>query len=799
MKELVNVILVNFFLIEEASLPFERVTGIFGPNGSGKSSVLDAIQIAMMGANGNQISLNAQADDKSVRRSPRRIRDYVLGRFGVEEGEEARESAITYITLVFKDTQSHEPLSLGVCLSAQRGKDDHETLGRYVLPGVQLALNDHVSRQGDDTVPLDWAAFQMELEKKAKVSGASEVVFSDSDRFGRAYLLALRSSDGQPQLEGFRKAFRFALRMRFDQSVEEIVKNQVLEARPVDIKKFREVLNSFGQLRNLVAKIEEKIKGARAVKQHYDRARAELRKASTWKALAADAMSDLANGEQDRAMGALDDARGRHDRIQGEVERLTSDRLLASEDAQRLQALISGHAAHERQGTATIQLQEKEAALGKAKSGFHQGTLYAARMLETAAASGHLPELAASLRAEAESLEQWLLNDSQDSTREAAAHALYKPVAALSGAFSGLSGVLSAMNQSKLELEARIQRQHGNLERARTGRAALDDDVIDMQAALSDAGIRTEPVCDLVRVSDTEWQPAIESYLGRNRQALVIFESEQEQEAFDIYRSRKRTYGVKLVLASQNRDLHTPARGTVAELLVGDTVPAVAYLRSLFGSMQRATDSRAVKQLRALTSDGMLVSSGALERKRPVDALLLGGGRANPERATQFARDIEAAKRDLDLLARRIGEVKTLQGRLGLFSDAAQGLETILASFDTLRVAQADVQALRLMLAASANEEYSSLVEEQRQSQERASALEQDLGARQKDLGAAFERINGLERALQTSAEKADQARLHAESLRRDPYFDSETSLSGWDQLLREFDGRLEGMAEKAT
>jgi chromosome segregation protein len=51
MKLLVKIHLVQFFLYEKREVSIGQFTGVFGANGSGKSSLLDAVQIVMLGAN----------------------------------------------------------------------------------------------------------------------------------------------------------------------------------------------------------------------------------------------------------------------------------------------------------------------------------------------------------------------------------------------------------------------------------------------------------------------------------------------------------------------------------------------------------------------------------------------------------------------------------------------------------------------------------------------------------------------------------------------------------------------------
>src|SRR3546814_13383247 len=113
MKRLESVKLVQFLLYEQQEFHLEEITGLFGRNGSGKSSALDAIQIAMLGANKNLMHFNAQADSKSHQQS-RTLRSYCIGPFGDTIEECARSQATTSLTMICRDTQTHEPVYMEV-------------------------------------------------------------------------------------------------------------------------------------------------------------------------------------------------------------------------------------------------------------------------------------------------------------------------------------------------------------------------------------------------------------------------------------------------------------------------------------------------------------------------------------------------------------------------------------------------------------------------------------------------------------------------------------------------------------
>src|SRR3546814_2143373 len=88
----------------------------------------------MMGANKNLLHFNAQADSKSHQQS-RTLRSYCLGQFGDTIEACARSQATTYITLIWRDTETNEPVSMGVCIEASLNNEAEKVLGRYVIRG----------------------------------------------------------------------------------------------------------------------------------------------------------------------------------------------------------------------------------------------------------------------------------------------------------------------------------------------------------------------------------------------------------------------------------------------------------------------------------------------------------------------------------------------------------------------------------------------------------------------------------------------------------------------------------------
>src|SRR3569623_2065288 len=277
MKKLIRIRVVQFFLYEMRDVEVGMNCGICGGNGSGKSSLLDAVQIVMLGANESRgsagVAFNAQADESN--HNSRNIRSYCLGQYGDSPDARVRDSANTYITLVWEDTRTNEVVSTGVSIYVNADREKSDVQGRYILP-ADIALSDHLELVDGEYRPRPWASFRQMLSQRAH---GEEVLFHDSERFVNAMLFRLRGARGAPRLDAYRQAFRFGLRMKFDKSVDDIVRQQVLETRPTNIKRFKEVLHTFQEMAALVRSVQAKLEEAELIERDFAAAHRRCSKA----------------------------------------------------------------------------------------------------------------------------------------------------------------------------------------------------------------------------------------------------------------------------------------------------------------------------------------------------------------------------------------------------------------------------------------------------------------------------------------------------------------------------------------
>nr|WP_315228014.1 SbcC/MukB-like Walker B domain-containing protein [uncultured Albidiferax sp.] len=795
MKRLESVKLVQFLLYEQQEFRLEEITGLFGRNGSGKSSALDAVQIAMMGANKNLMHFNAQADAKS--HQSRTLRSYCLGQYGDTIEHCARQQATTYITLVWRDTETNEPVSMGVCIEASQGNEAEKVLGRYVIRGVELTMSEHLQTVDGATMPLPWSSFRHRLLEQSKVTG-EEPLFDDGASYVKQVLFMLRGKAGPASYDAFARAFRFALRMSFSKSVDQIVRQDVLEDRPTNIARFKQLVETFKRINLLVEGVEQKIKQGLEVSKNFDAALVEARKSATWTGLQASAAYEMSNAahekltaekfEQEEAVQKCNQASTKADETLAvwalEVSQLTG-----------LQRAHADHAENAGAQQALVQAQEKtnrqEEALKKELRNFRQ-------LLQNASSNNLLAQWQPELELAAQQLGGFSWEPNQVN-QDGLGQIIRGLAETLKSASTHLNEEHDVVKEQIRDATERLKTIGLGMERANTNRAQVSEPTARLMYEFSDHGLHPIPVCDLVKVTDPQWQPAIEAYLGRNVEAILLRDKEEEDKAFDIYRALqgKRTiYGVKIVRSNKAWPGHDqPAADTVASLIQGSNQVAVAYLRGKLGNLKRAnTAQEALHGERTLTLDGMLVGPGDFERLQlvPEANLRIGAG------AKGQVDGLRAESRDLN---RKVVELQEREGSINRIRQAVQRLSSpetlrlLLGFAGQLSEALTEKELAHQRISGSTSAEYQDICVKLLALQECKPQLETDSRKARDAVVRAQTVLDRLTEECTAKLLELQGKRTVHETCRGHADYDPAYASDRWDSLLEQFGENYQTMA----
>lgn len=780
MKQLESIRVVQFFLFGKEEVRIDRVSGIFGHNGSGKSSFLDAVQIAMTGANKNILKLNAQADEGG--KSERTINDYCLGKLG--DDDYARDDALTYITLVWRDDQTQKPTTSGVCISASRERSKEEVLGCYLIEGVDIALDDHLSIVNGEERPLPFNEFKRRLKVQALLHNQDEVFFDSSSRYVDALLYALRPSSSTIQREAFLKAFTFALKMRFDKSVDNLVRDGMLEARPVRIDKFRELTNSFRDLSRLIKSVEKKVADGEKVEQRFKDLAASQLRFGGWQVLYADASQQQAEALAYDAFGmkiALEESQKEEQKRLEKAKKSVSEADNSWKDHQRL---MNNNTAHLKREELNTNLRAKQQVGRNAENSFTKSLQLMQNPLISLSReySDELGEMVAQaeLAMNPVLLAPFTLADNELCERLNKVHQVIKQGFELAQSKRG------EFTQDLADVENQLQDLKDNKIRVASGKTPLTDNTTSLRRHLSDHGVTAEPICDLIKISDPSWQVAVESFLRNNLEALLVDGEKRETKAFELTRQITKLYGTKVVMASRQRQTGHVASTRVASLITGTHPAASAFVQQLLGDLEMAsTTDEALGKHRSLTKDGMLKMDSSFERLRPLQPHQLRIGFKDQEEQAQRLRE---AEQQLSLkqnqLKKALIQVNTLIGELAFLATCDNLTDDVLTERRAVISARNEIESIKLQIQDLAGSNYELLLKidgELTTALTDARKVEADLLVL---IGRIDEQASQAARAVEHARDEADELDKKAKQVSATVLHDKDWVALEWDRLL---------------
>jgi len=769
MKLLENVALVQFFLYEALDLQTGLNTAFLGPNGTGKSALLDAIQLVVLAADRNRMHFNAAGEGKKQARS---LRDYCLGSYIPGGSHFKRQSSNTYVDLCFRDQDTDVPFTVGVALSASVDNTAADLHGLYILPGVSLTTGFHIEREGARDVVLPWRQFMHKAADLCREAGTMPWFSQNREEFTRRLLIDhLAGAGDTPNARALRSCFARSLKLGEEiTDLSETLRVHLIEAIPSGVKEFRARLEDVRNLRDLIRRLKVRIDRAGEAIDKYGAVKTQRTNEANLEALkqvyATERLGDSVAAADDQLLELATNlqksqlALGRA-RLEMEQAREARDRAIA--DLNRNPDYARQRDENQSLAQAEATLKDRHAALARQFKA----------MVEALQAAGRLSGMDDCRRTFEEAIAQV---DALERARHAdelpAAEAVHSALLAVAQAHSVVRRALAAAEEEQRQATARLRDVRTARERAGRGMPELRPSTTALMNALSDAGIEATPICDLVTITDAEWQPILEAYLGSHIEALLVPQG-REIEAIDLYRGlrgARSIYGVKLALPSRLREWSAPGAGRFAAKLVqGSHWDAVRYLQGELGRTELAESSTQLQVGRkALSKEGMISSGGGIERRQlpGLGDLKLGrvdndARRRKAEAEFQRAEQIErAASVSADQL---VGAEK----RLAPFANANALQETIEAEFAKLRQALGLVEDLRTTLVATQTDALSVAQERKLAADGRSQAASELVVSLAGDVAKLEERIAatkeqraalGLQREVADAQERTSKA-----------------------------------------
>ncbi len=169
--------------------------------------------------------------------------------------------------------------------------------------------------------------------------------------------------------------------------------------------------------------------------------------------------------------------------------------------------------------------------------------------------------------------------------------------------------------------------------------------------------------------------------------------------------------------------------GTVASLIAGENLAAVAYLQQKLGDRRCAsTDDEAMDGRRTLTKDGMMVSDGEMERLRPVEPKYFKIGAASLHLRNLLQQEVARLLARINALEIQEQALDGLLSDLRIITHEDTVLKSIAADvWSALTEARQEVADKTELLNDAADEDYVRLGAEESEATKLAVAAEGQL------------------------------------------------------------------------
>lgn len=635
MRRLEAVRLVQWYHFQDEVLRIGGNCLLLGDNGSGKTTVLDAIQIALVG-DLSEVLLNRAANEKSRRT----LYGYVRWKIGSED--ESRPGAVrfgrggctSYVILEFRDDQDpNSAFSCGIVFEATESDTEVAKL-HFVIPDARVndveAVVLSVNGQGQQLVrPL--REFRTWLRMR---SGGR--YWQDSG----TYREELRQRLGVLP-ESFHRLIVKALAFKPIGQVRQFVFDYLLDAHPVDTAALQANLEHYKRLEGEVNEAEKRIQGLEEIVREGERIRTEQRTAESHRYMelcadreTADAKFRAIEEELSDTQTTLRDLIVRSGTVNTELKDI-------EREWERVIGLLEGHEVYRQLRDLERQLEDIERRLRDAETADQDSRKLL--VVQTEALQTMLSERARALRRKRASLFERDDLLGAEETPEAVAR--LQSTLASEGGLTGrdlitwekrLDYATDRARRVRLLLQTEFdaaKTEGTNLQEEQrileTGRQRYPDGataLLHLLSARLKGRREPRPLCELIEVPNARWRNAVEGYLS-TRRFDVIVAPEDYPRALALYERYKRDYplpgrgtvfisGVGLVDIERILRLTTRCEArSLAEQVETNDPYARAYSDFVLGDVICVDDEQSLRKHKAAITDTVMVYRNHVARQ----------------------------------------------------------------------------------------------------------------------------------------------------------------------------------------
>ena len=653
MKTLRKLLLINWHFFVHETIELKRLNFLTGKTGSGKSTIIDALQLLVLGDTSGYF-FNKAANEQS-RRS---LKSYLQGEVAENEEEgvvylRQGKDFSSYIVGEFYDSQEKKSFCLGIVFDCYTdgGKEEHRFFyWNGALPDNHfLVANTPLGIRG--------------LREWARKQTGSNFRYYDSNATYREHFRHLMGGLGEKFFSLFRKAVPFSPIM----DIKDFIANFVCNiSGKVEIDDMRENIRYYKQLEGELDQVKRRIAGLQSVERTFVQYSEAERRRVIQRFL-------LARAEIERSRSGLETYRLRYQaterdlaELRAALEKLDAQRLaneqqvrLVNEEkarceAQRQKEFLDAQLRQAREKLA--RLKENQRRLGIL---LHQWAEAGEKLAELSPALNSFVKVLRSENAGEQAAEFW--QRFQSEFRQA----------------------LETVRELRFQLRKQLDQEQeaigllrSQVEKLQQGVKSYDPRLLELAEAIRRELSEKEakPVmprifADLLEVRDPRWRNAIEGFLHTQKFYLLI-EPQYFVRALQIYdrlKHERKFYDIGLVdLGKLQERVRPPRPGSLAEEVLTQDPLARLYADFLLGGVMKVERVEELRRFSTAITPGCMLYRGFVARQLHPDryAVPYIGQKAIAEQIRIKQQELTLRQAEQARLAPRLaqlGEMATIE------------------------------------------------------------------------------------------------------------------------------------------
>lgn len=616
MKKLKRMLLIHWHHYEKELIAFDMINFLTGKTAAGKSTIIDALQLVLLGDTTGSFFNKAANKDSS-----RTLKSYLFGEMG-DDGDAGfrylRNGRFSsYVALEFEDTEKKKPFTAGIVCDCY--KDQTYDYKWFLLHGDGIPDNNFVD--GESHTPFDIAGLKTYF---ARIYGKKKNNLYEFFDTNKRYQEATLGKFGQMKNK-YRILLKKAVPFSPISDIEKFITESICDVKnTIQVEQMQSDIRQYKNLEEDARRAQERIgqlKEIRETHQNYQREKERFLQQSYIVIRAEQEEYEVQERELKRQ------AEEKHARIKQQA----AEMVLLAEEAGEL-AKAYDKLEEEYRGSditrSENRLRERLEKLGEQISSLKQGILEAKNQLRGYGAGwreafARLLEADHELQTDDVELVDAMCGVTEESLADFPFQKAVQKLEALKNELKEYGAELKSrarqIQDGREELEGKIDDLKKGIKPFPAQVTALKRLLEEELFAAHKKTVQVSILADLLEIRDPAWRNAIEGYLDKQKFYLLVPE-EYYKEALRIYDREKKEhpiYDAGLVDIGKLREnfRKEPLPGSLAGEIETEDGDARLYADYLLGGVMKCERAEKLNQYKTAITKSCMLYKGYVSRK----------------------------------------------------------------------------------------------------------------------------------------------------------------------------------------